>query len=266
MRKSVENRAENYIKKHRNYRKWLAFALCIALLTGTVTLYTLNRPAVAMTEDAFGSIGIIDTYSEEEEQALIDTMYNDENDDSDDGDEQFTDDGENASEELNGDSSDENGEKENDGVDEGKDENGDDDGTDDDKEGEPTTPVEGNEDAAGEATLGEGATEEASDEDSSKAASDASSEATTAAADDASSLESSETSLEASSEVSLDEEDLEELKDVVITVYYVDPKGEEISDPTELSINNTFEIKDDAKKFEGYVYTKALLGELIRSR
>ena len=188
-------------------------------------------------------------------------MYNDENDDSDDGDEQFTDDGENASEELNGDSSDENGEKENDGVDEGKDENGDDDGTDDDKEGEPTTPVEGNEDAAGEATLGEGATEEASDEDSSKAASDASSEATTAAADDASSLESSETSLEASSEVSLDEEDLEELKDVVITVYYVDPKGEEISDPTELSINNTFEIKDDAKKFEGYVYTKALLGE-----
>ena len=51
MRKAYEHRAENYIKKHQNYKKWLAFVLCVAIITGSITLYVLNKPAAAMTED-----------------------------------------------------------------------------------------------------------------------------------------------------------------------------------------------------------------------
>ena len=265
MRKSVENRAENYIKRHRNYRKWLAFALCIAMLTGTVTLYGLNKPATAMTEDAFGSMGIIDTASDEDEQRLIEEMYNNDDDENgDDGDEV-------AGGNDNGDE--ESGNPDDESDDESDDENGDD-NSDDANESNPDDmnkenesgdddPASSEEDdeAAKKATLGEGASDEASSEDSSESASDASSEATTAAADDASSLESSEISLEASSEVSLDEKELEELKDVVITVYYVDAEGTEFSEAKELSIEDSFDIKEDAKKFDGYIYKKALLGD-----
>ncbi len=265
MRKSVENRAENYIKRHRNYRKWLAFALCIAMLTGTVTLYGLNKPATAMTEDAFGSMGIIDTASDEDEQRLIEEMYNNDDDENgDDGDEV-------AGGNDNGDV--ESGNPDDESDDESDDENGDD-NSDDANESNPDDmnkenesgdddPASSEEDdeAAKKATLGEGVSDEASSEDSSESASDASSEATTAAADDASSLESSEISLEASSEVSLDEKELEELKDVVITVYYVDAEGTEFSEAKELSIEDSFDIKEDAKKFDGYIYKKALLGD-----
>ena len=260
MRKSVENRAENYIKRHRNYRKWLAFALCIAMITGSLTLYGLNKPATAMTEDAFGSMGIIDTASDEDEQRLIEEMYNNDDDENgDDGDEVSggTDNGDEESGNPNDESDDENGD---DNSDDANESNPDDKNKENESGDDPASSEEGDE-ANQKATLGEGASDEASNEDSSESASDASSEATTAAADDASSLESIETSLEASSEVSLDEKELEELKDVVITVYYVDAEGTEFSEAKELSIENSFDIKEDAKKFDGYIYKKALLGE-----
>ncbi|MBQ6415106.1 MAG: hypothetical protein IJJ65_02530, partial [Butyrivibrio sp.] len=72
MRKIDENRAQNYIKKHERYQKWLVFALCLSLLTGTATLYMLNKPATAMTEEALDNVGIvIPTADAEFEQELI---------------------------------------------------------------------------------------------------------------------------------------------------------------------------------------------------
>ena len=47
MRKIDESRAANYIRKHSNYKKWLAFVLCLSLLTGTITLYIMNKPELA---------------------------------------------------------------------------------------------------------------------------------------------------------------------------------------------------------------------------
>ena len=81
MRKIDENRARNYIRKHERYKKWLVFALCVSLLTGTATLYMLNKPATAMTEEALDSVGIvIPTADAEFEQELIElTQENKEN-------------------------------------------------------------------------------------------------------------------------------------------------------------------------------------------
>ncbi|SFC43361.1 Spy0128 family protein [Butyrivibrio sp. YAB3001] len=75
MRKTDQNRAENYIKKHRNNRRWLAFALCVSIFTGTVTLYMLNKPATAMTEDGAKQVGLVlETADDEFEQGLIEQM------------------------------------------------------------------------------------------------------------------------------------------------------------------------------------------------
>ena len=72
MRKIDESRAANYIRKHSNYKKWLAFVLCLSLLTGTITLYILNKPATAMTEEGAESVGLIlETADAEEEAELI---------------------------------------------------------------------------------------------------------------------------------------------------------------------------------------------------
>ncbi len=79
MRKVDENRAENYIKKHTGYKKWLAFALCLAVITGNVTLYMLNKPATAMTDEGAESVGLVlETADAEFEQELIDRVGNDE--------------------------------------------------------------------------------------------------------------------------------------------------------------------------------------------
>ena len=75
MRQVDENRAENYIKKHRGYRKWLAFALIIALLTGNGTLYLMNKPATAVTQEGAESVGLmLETADAEFEQELISQM------------------------------------------------------------------------------------------------------------------------------------------------------------------------------------------------
>lgn len=78
MRKVDESRVANYIRKHSNYKKWLAFVLCLSLLTGTVTLYILNKPATAMTAEGADSLGVIlDTLDSEGEAELIqDTLEN----------------------------------------------------------------------------------------------------------------------------------------------------------------------------------------------
>ena len=58
MRKVDENRAENYIKKHSRFKLWIAFALCLSLLSGTITFYLLNKPATAMTEEGAKQVAV----------------------------------------------------------------------------------------------------------------------------------------------------------------------------------------------------------------
>ena len=57
---------------HKKHKRWIAFALCLSLLTGTVTLYGLNKPATAMTEEGAKSIGLVlETADSEFESDLI---------------------------------------------------------------------------------------------------------------------------------------------------------------------------------------------------
>ena len=72
MRNSDVNRAQNYIKKHERRRRWIAFALCLSLLTGTVTLYGLNKPAQALTREGSKRVGLVlQTADNEFEEGLI---------------------------------------------------------------------------------------------------------------------------------------------------------------------------------------------------
>ncbi|AOZ95821.1 Cna B-type domain-containing protein [Butyrivibrio hungatei] len=215
MRGNAENRAEKYIKKHENYKKWLAFALCVSILTGTITLYILNKPATAMTEDGAKQVGLVlETADSEFEQGLINEMNNNEN---------------------NG--GDQSGDVQNDDDQDGDDQNddqvdpsdGDDDQNDDDD----------NDDANGD---DDDAADEATSEDSEEAeegASDASSSKSSDAADEASTAKSSD-----------------KIEDVVITVLYLNAEGEEFEDSKELNIEDSFDLKEEAKEFEGYIFYK----------
>ena len=79
MRKVDENRAENYIKKHGRYKKWIAFAVCLSLLSGTLTLYMLNKPATAVTEEGAKQVGLVlETADSAYEHGLIEKMENQE--------------------------------------------------------------------------------------------------------------------------------------------------------------------------------------------
>ena len=92
MRKVDESRAANYIRKHSNYKKWLAFVLCLSLLTGTVTLYILNKPATAMTAEGAEGLGVVlETASDADEQVLIQqTIENKSGSDGEDDDDLFS--------------------------------------------------------------------------------------------------------------------------------------------------------------------------------
>ena len=168
MRGNAENRAEKYIKKHENYKKWLAFALCVSILTGTITLYILNKPATAMTEDGAKQVGLVlETADNEFEQGLIEEMNNNENNGGDQSGDVQNDD-------------DQDGDDKND--DQGDPSDGDDDQNDDDD----------NDDANGD---DDDAADEASSEDSEESDSDASSSMSSDAADEASSLVSNKEEL-----------------------------------------------------------------------
>ena len=78
MRITNEDRAQNYIKKHRNNKRWLIFAMCVSLFTGTVTLYLLNKPATAMTENGAAQVGLVlETADSDYEMGLIEKMKSD---------------------------------------------------------------------------------------------------------------------------------------------------------------------------------------------
>lgn len=242
MRGNAENRAEKYIKKHENYKKWLAFALCVSIITGTITLYILNKPATAMTEDGAKQVGLVlETADSEFEQGLIEEMNNNENnggdqsgdvqnDDDQDGDDQNDDQGDPS-----------------DGDDDQNDDNGDanDDANDDDDD----------------------AADEASSEDSEESDSDASSSMSSDAADEASSLVSNKEELT--------------YETVTLSATLVDEFGEEIDPEKYSNINlpnfNQYLVLDDEEnppydnvkvkigtyKYATYSYVKATIGSKV---
>ena len=54
-----EEKAKKYIVKHDHTKRWIALALCMALITGTVTMYMLNKPATAVTEEGSADVGMV---------------------------------------------------------------------------------------------------------------------------------------------------------------------------------------------------------------
>ncbi|MBO4912464.1 MAG: hypothetical protein J5504_07040, partial [Butyrivibrio sp.] len=245
MRKAYEHRAENYIKKHQNYKKWLAFVLCVAIITGSITLYVLNKPAAAMTEDGAKSVGLVmETADDDFESGLIDEM----NEESESG-------GEDA--EVSDASGDGNNDSGSAAVDEGAAPDGDNNSDDSSVDGD-NSDVEKvektDEDNTSESAASNGTTVKKEEEES-DIASTASTEAS-----DAASTASSEMSTEASTEAS-SIESLEDYKDVIVTVRYVDSHEKEIAESKELSITDSLDIKKDVKKFEGYFFNKAVIGD-----
>ncbi|WP_024865311.1 hypothetical protein [Butyrivibrio sp. FCS014] len=214
MRSNEIVRAKNYIKKHERRKRWIAFALCLSLLTGTLTLYGLNKPATAMTAEGAKSVGLVlETADSEFEAGLIEQTQ------------------ENKAENENND------------VTEAEDNAASGSGVEDQK---------GEDNSSDEAGLGSD-TDDSEDGKESSAVAGTSDEEEEEAADEASSEEASdEASKESSTEVK---------EDVVITVLYVDGEGEEIAESKELNISECFNVKEDTRSFEGYIFDKAVIDE-----
>lgn len=62
--KDKKVKIEGLIRKHKQDKKWISVMVCVALLTGSLTMYTLNKPATAVTEDGASSVGM--TYGDSE--------------------------------------------------------------------------------------------------------------------------------------------------------------------------------------------------------
>lgn len=226
MRKVDESRVANYIRKHSNYKKWLAFVLCLSLLTGTITLYILNKPATAMTAEGAEGLGVmLETASDGDEQVLIQqTLENKvESDEGGNGDDLFSEFNEDGNGNEGGD-----GNNDNDGNDNG-------DGNSDVDEPNKTGDVEETNKDLVEKEVTE---EEAKEGEEQKAENE----------------ETEETEVKA-----------EELtQDVVLTVSYVDENGESIADEKELSVEENFDPANEAPSIEGYTFKEATFdGEAI---
>ncbi len=214
MRSNEIVRAKNYIKKHERRKRWIAFALCLSLITGIITLYGLNKPATAMTAEEAKSVGLVlETADSEFEAGLIEQTQENkaENENKD-----VTEAEDNAASGS--------GVEDQKGEDNSSDEAGLGSDTDDSEEGKESSAVAGTSDEEEEEAADEASSEEASDE----------------------------ASKESSTEVK---------EDVVITVLYVDGEGEEIEESKELKISESFDIKEEARSFEGYIFDKAVIDE-----
>ena len=232
MRTNNENRAEKYIKKHVRFKRWVAFAIILSLLTGTATLYGLNKPATAMTEDGAKKVGLVlETADSEWENGMIEEMNGSENEENvqnaeNDGDGENTDAGANGSSDESVVTDEGNGTSSSDSE-ETSEEVADEDASDEDAADEAST----DEDAADKASTDEENTDEKKAEDASKDS-------------------SKEKNLTA------------ELKgDVVITVLYEDYAGESIAESKELSISESFNLSEEARSFDGYRFDKGTIGE-----
>ena len=59
MRRNDEHRAENYIARKKRYRKWIAAISILSVCVAIGTLYLLNKPATAVSEDGASSVGMV---------------------------------------------------------------------------------------------------------------------------------------------------------------------------------------------------------------
>ncbi|WP_022764053.1 Spy0128 family protein [Butyrivibrio sp. XPD2006] len=244
MRKVDENRARNYITKHERYKKWLVFALCISLLTGTATLYMLNKPATAMTEDALETVGVVvPTADAEFEQELIELTQENKL--------QQTSAGENNSEaSLEGSSGDES-------VD------GDETGA----EGDDAANLNGEdpdasdiEDENGESKEENNASvDELTDEE--KAELEAKEKAELEAKEKAELEEKEKAEKEAkeAEEKLKNAEAVELSEDIVLTVSYIDENGDALADEKEISLTDSIDFSSEAREIEGYVFKEATI-------
>lgn len=234
MRITDENRAQNYIKKHRNKKRWLAFALCLSLFTGTVTLYLLNKPATAMTEDGAQKVGLVlETADSDYEMGLIEQMKTKESDAQADKAVENSSDGVTT-------------------VDVTQLGDGDPDKSDTSKTWEeiveviPEDETGANADKANSASSGEAsdASSNASSEDKSNASGSASSEDSSNASTSASSLESADAASSASSDKNVKDkvDSLDDIQNVTLTARYVDAEGKEIAEK-EVLLQNTEDKK-----------------------
>lgn len=227
MRTNNENRAEKYIKKHVRFKRWVAFAVILSLLTGTATLYGLNKPATAMTEDGAKKVGLVlETADSEWESGMIEEMKESENGENVQNPENTVE-GENADAGADGSSTD----------------------------SDPLVIVDEAASSDSEAS-NEEASDEASTEDSSA------DEASTEELSDEEKETDKKDSAEASTESSKAEKKVAELKsNVVITVVYEDNAGASIADSKELSISESFNLSEEVRSFDGYRFDKGMIGE-----
>ena len=235
MRKADENRAENYIKKHKNNRRWLAFALCVALFTGTVTLYMLNKPATAMTEDGASSIGIVlETADDEFESGLIEQTYANASDS----------DREESAESVDVIT-----------LDVSQLESGDSGDIEDIKSWEDMIEEVLPDESASEGSEA-ASSEDSSDEDASDASSDDS-------ADAASSNGSTSEKKTVVKKIIVENSYYEDVEDVVITARFVDTEGEEIADSAEFTMSEdsdyTTDLTDAYSEIDDYYYKNATI-------
>ena len=257
MRKADENRAENYIRKHSRFKKWIAFAVCLSLLSGTVTFYMLNKPATAMTEEGAKQVGLVlETADNAYEQGLIKQMENEEAKKSEGNEKTEESAGAQASGEDNSAAASSgssavaaSSESKPEGASEGKSE-------------AAATDASSTGSSEGAST---GSSSGASTGSSSSAASDASSSAVSSSAStgdsssDTSSAAASASSESSSEETKVSDKDIK--SDVKITVVYKDTNGEQIADSKELSITESFDLTKEVKSFEGYVFDKGTVDE-----
>ena len=237
MRKQEDNRAENYIIKHKKRKRWMAYALCVSILTGTITLYMLNKPATAMTEDGAKQVGLVlETADNEFESGLIEQMEQQEQE-SEQSNEDRSLEASSADSGVSGDTED-------------SEEREDDLYKLSDEEAVSDSSTDSSESAASKALADDSsdAASSASSDDSGDAASSASSDA----AEDASSLGSSHKEKKAPVEVK---------SDVNIIVSYQNLDGEELAKSKELSITESFDLSAEAREIEGYTFSKGIIND-----
>jgi LPXTG-motif cell wall-anchored protein len=242
MRSVDNNRAENFIRKHEQFKRWLIFALCIALITGTVTLYMMNKPATAMTEEGAQQIGLVlETADSEFEQGIIEQMEQDEA-----SEEAFVEEDDASDAATEGGSAGEAGDDENSAASLGSSL----------EDGELVA------DADSAASLGSSLTEEELAAANSSASLGSSlTEEELAAANSSASLASSltEEELAAAASSASTTEETALSQDVVLTVAYLDQDGEALADEREINLSESINFTEEAREIEGYVFEYALI-------
>ncbi len=280
MKNTNENRAENFIRKHDFNKRWISIMLVVALLVTSVTMYSLNKSATAVSDETADQVGMVLNSDSSEDSASVestdvepaadenntsvseDTASNDEGDNAAESDSSFSEDS-NENDSVNSDV--ENAENNSDSgnansdvqdsssaLDEATDNNS----SSNDADSENT----GSSDDATEATTEESTSDDATTGDSTVDTENAEAEETE--------LADGETSEEADPEAKLAESDAEEkeladgseielTEDVILTVSYVDTEGKAIADEKEISLTDSLDFTTEAPVQEGYTFKEA---------